>query len=161
MNTNTMYQIDADAASEAYAAAVRDARRYHAHGNIMRTIADCLDGAYVTKRLEDKILALVPSATRVHVCARDRADRSSWRRIMITLADAEMLDEYIPVTDGNRIDGGRLASQAVDYQNRGFYIDGALDRFAEIIGQYNAIARAYSAIRADLNVFFPAIPYAD
>lgn len=162
MSHYTMNLISDDEANTAYAKGVREARRLRERAKAVRRIADAVDGAYITKRLDAKLHELFPDASYIGV-GKDRF--SNRKEVHFHPCRNTSYDDawYINLhgEDGNRVDGEAMRKDADQNDAEAARMEDELARLYTIICQYNALARAYAGIYDSLRAFHSEIPGAD
>ena len=156
----TMNLIGTEEANRAYSKAVRDARLLRERAAAERIIADALDGAYITKRLDAKLAELLPAERYEHAFI-SAIGAGSLKYVHVRPAGVHCYNDCwdIPLwnDDDKRVNGEKIKESA----KRDATIDKALERFTEIVGTYNALATTYAGIYDDLRVFFDELVYPD
>lgn len=160
--SSSMSIIGAEKASEAYFNAARKARLLRERADAERTIAEALDGAYITKRLDAKLRELLPTAQ--YVCV-SKSSYGADKYVHVHPGNVHSYDEcwdiYLGNNDNNRVNGEKIKQAATSSENEAAEIEKALEHFTELVGTYNALATAYAGIYDDLHVFFDELVYAD
>lgn len=164
MSTYSMNTIGLEDANNAYSKAVREARLLRERAKVERLIADALDGAYITKRLDAKLAKLLPAA----ICERayiSAIGAGSLKYVHVHPVGVHSYDECWEIAlwngDGKRVNGEKIKKAAQGHEDEAAKIEKALERFTELVGTYNALATAYAGIYDDLYVFFDNLVYAD
>ena len=162
MSQYTMNIISDDEANAAYARGVREARRLRERARAVRRIADALDGAYITKRLDVKLRELFPDASYIGV-GKDRYNNRKEVHLHpyrnMSYNDAWYINLH--GGDDNRVDGEAMRKDADRNDAEAARKDDELTRLYSIICQYNALAKAYAGIYDSLRAFHSEIPGAD
>ena len=151
------------AAAEGRAAAEKLIRIERRRADVMRRLADLLDGRYITKRVIPEIEKALPG-TRVYMGSEKHINHI-WINITHNpgaIYDRDESDE-IPLADAEtrRCSGEELRRRAAELDKS------AADRaqkfavYDDAIAQYNALARQYAALREFLDPFIKDMPYAD
>lgn len=130
---------------------------------VLRAVGGNLSGAYVTKRIEDKILAAIPGANRIYLHKRSYCDYIELAVYFREIATNENpVEVTICTAENRRIDGEKLLADAekIEASARAKQANmAALDEAAEI---YNSLAERYARIYEILDDFlYESIPYAD
>jgi len=142
--------ITPEAANGIYADGIRKARQLREKAAATRKIADALDGAFITVRLENKLSGIFP-AYRVHIYKDSYSPR---KFVSLHLREAQTYGEdwtiYLYNTD-NRVNAEPIRKNADDLDAQAAAIEKALDSFFSTVGQYNAIATAYAGVFKQLH----------
>lgn len=164
MSTYSMNTISLEDANKAYSKAVREARLLRERAKVERMIADALDGAYITKRLDAKLAELLPAG----ICERayiSAIGAGSLKYVHVHPVGIHSYDECWEIAlwngDEKRVNGEKVRKAAQGHEDEAGKIEKALEHFAELVGTYNALATAYAGIYDDLHVFFDELVYAD
>ena len=129
-----------------------------------RIIAEELDGAYITKRLDAKLAELLPVERyeRAYISA---IGAGSLKYVHIHPSGVHSYNECWDIAlwngDDKRVNGEKIKQAAKGHEEQAALIEKTLERFAEIVGTYNALATAYAGIYDDLHMFFDDLVYAD
>lgn len=157
---NSIHTIDLDRANAAYADGLQKARRLRERAAAARKIAAALDGAYITKRIDEKLNRLFPKAYRAFYSN----GYGDWKYAIIGTAGQTSYDDdwRIPLCarQGKRVDAEYLEAAALEDEKAAAALESDLARFYEILGQYNVIAAAYKSLRPTMSKFFGDLPYA-
>lgn len=120
----------------------------------LRAIAENLDGAYVTKRLTDKLQALIPDADRVFI-----SDRTFCGSIELhfSFPDTRSYDDYCVIrlcwTDTRRIVAADLIRDAEHAENKAADLQERLDVLPAAADLYNDLADRYARVYAVMEHF--------
>lgn len=154
--------IDIDDANQAYADAISKVRRLRARAAAGRRIAEALDGAYISKRLDPELKRLFPLSRTACI------DKDTYcaRRYVYVMPENEHVYahawHFIIHKDGEkRVNGALLKSSAERDEEEARQIEEGLARFSALVCQYNALATAYAGIYDDLSTFFKDLINAD
>lgn len=154
--------IDIDDANQAYADAVSKIRRLRARAAAGRKIAEVLDGAYISKRLDQELKRLFPEARTACI------DKDTYcaRKYVYVMPGNEYSYAHawhfnIHKEGEKRINGALLKSNAERDEEEARQIEEGLVKFSALVCQYNALATAYAGIYDDLNTFFNDLIGAD
>ena len=164
MAVYTMNTISAEDANTAFAKGVRDARRLRERARVARIIADGLDGAYITKRLDAKLEELLPAdiCEKAYISA---IGAGSLKYVHVRPVGVQNYNDCWDIAlwngDDKRVNGAKIREGAQKDEERAAGIEKGLERFHEIVGTYNALATAYAGIYDELHVFFEELVYAD
>ena len=164
MSSYSMNIIGLEDANKAYSKAVREARMLRERAAAERIIAEELDGAYITKRLDVKLAELLPvdRYERAYISA---IGAGSLKYVHIHPAGVHSYNECWDIAlwngDDKRVNGEKIKQAAKGHEEQAALIEKTLGRFAEIVGTYNALATAYAGIYDDLHMFFDNLVYAD
>ena len=164
MSSYSMNIIGLEDANKAYSKAVREARLLHERAKVERMIADALDGAYITKRLDAKLAELLPA----EICERayiSAIGAGSLKYVHVHPAGVRDYNECWDIAlwngDDKRVNGEKIKKAAQGHEDEAAKIEKALEHFTELVGTYNALATAYAGIYDGLHVFFDELVYAD
>ena len=159
--TGSMSLISAEKANEAYSNAVRKARLLRQRAAAERAIAENLDGAYITKRLDPKLHALFPDAKSTFISKYYGGRKYAHIHPAGVHCYSDAWDIDLWEGDDNRVNGEQIKRAAKHSDDEAAEIEKAVERFAEIIGTYNALATAYAGIYDELHVLISDTVYAD
>lgn len=131
--------------------------------SVLRAIADNLDGAYITKRLEGKLAAIIPGASRVYL-SHDKW--SDYIDIHVEYPDCVRYDDQISLrickTDTRRIEGDSLRGNAEMIEEEAAGKQRSLDNLDAAVEIYNNLADCYAKISHVLeDCLYGEVPYAD
>lgn len=164
MAVYTMNRIGAEDANAAYARGVREARRLRERARVARMIADGLDGAYISKRLDAKLQELMP-ADICETAYISAIGAGSLKYVHVRPVGVQNYNDCwdIPLWNGDdkRVNGEKIREGAGKDEEKAADIEKGLERFHEIVGTYNALATAYAGIYDELHMFFEELVYAD
>ena len=162
MNRNYLDIITEEMLNKATEKTANDIRRTRRRCETIRTIVKHFDGAYVTKRLEQKIADLIPGATRVYISQSRYSDNIE---LSVMYEDSESYYDndiiYICSKDNRRINGAALLEKALHDESDARRLECALERAESTVKQYNELAARYAVLYTDLTKLFSEIPTAD
>lgn len=128
---------------------------YRRSADAARRIAENFNGAYITKRMEDKILAILPGAKRVWFYQANYTDHVSVHISFSDHYDREEISEIVLCRkDNRRLDAAKLIEYAKSEELNAMNCENLLGRIDCIVEKYEAIAKQYAEIEDDLNDFF-------
>lgn len=161
MSTYSMNCISVEDANTAYFSASRKVRRLREQAETARKIADALDGAYITKRLDARLRELLPDMA---IACITRDSYSSRKYALVNAVNWSCANAWhidLHAGDDNRVNAELIRKDAAYNDELASRIEASMARFTEIVSTYNALATAYAGIYDELNVFFSELVYAD
>ena len=137
---------------------IRQARR---RAEAARAIAGSMDNAYVTKRILDKLTALIPNVKHIYLNARNYAIE-----LNISYLDSTRYsdDIFIPLCkpETRRIDAQKLLKDAEMYEAEAREKEENLARLDAAVEYYNDVADRYARVYNVLKSFlYGDLPYPD
>lgn len=148
--SNYLKHIDAEEANKLYSDAVRKARQLRERAAITAQIADKINGAYITKRL-DPIMTGIPGVARAYI-EKSVSGRVLYARLYQP-GNSNYYDGWsvrLAPQDSKRVDAGTVKAEAVKMVEEAERTEKAVAAFWENVGQLNAIVTAYAQIRREL-----------
>jgi hypothetical protein len=150
MSSNYLKHIDAEEANKLYSDAVRKARQLRERAAITATLADRLEGAYITKRL-NAILSALPGVERGYI------EKSASGRVLYATLYQVGYNGYsdgwsvrLAPEDQKRVDAETVRAEAARLIREAERTEKAIEGFWANVGQLNAIVTAYAQIRREL-----------
>ena len=138
---------------------LQDVRR----ASILRVLAKNLDGAHITKRLEPKILSMIPDAQRVYMVKETFTD---FVELNVVYPDHNCYDDFIHIrlcrASERRLDGKALLEKAEQIEHDVRTRQQHLLMLDTAVTVYNDLADRYAQIYAVLSDFlYNDVPSAD
>ena len=138
---------------------LQDVRR----ASILRALAGNLDGAHITKRLEPKILSLIPGAERVFLVKETFTD---FVELNVVYSDLRNYDDYIRIrlcrASERRLDGKAMLEKAEQIERDVRVKQQHLSMLDTAVTVYNDLADRYAQIFPVLSDFlYNDVPSAD
>ena len=129
----------------------------------MRAVAENMDGAYITKRVEEKILSLIPDAERVFMYQPSYGD---YVELSVSYPDTRNYGDGVSFrlcdTSNRRLNGKELLESAAKIEAKQEKNQRILEHLDEIAAAYNDLADQYARIYPALyDFFYDDVPYAD
>lgn len=154
---SSMTTIRTEEANEKYQQTARRIRLLKEEAEAARTIAEKLDGMYITKRVADKAKEIFPGyhayLDKTYILPQLALRNSS-------MSYGETFYIRLCENGGKRIDAEIVKAEADKRESEAVQLEKKLDSFYELVSRYNGLVAEYSAIRDSLYKFFPDIPYA-
>ena len=161
MSNYTLRLISIEEANTAYADGIRKARRLRKRAGAVRKIAAALGGAYITKRLEQRLEKMFPGL-------RASLHKTSYNhRRYINIHDParpdyrEDMEIMLHEGEDRRINAAAMLKDAAGIEAEAAALEAKLARFTSTVCQYNALATAYAGMLDDLGGIVEGLPYSD
>ena len=159
MSWNTIRRIDDDAREEARKKAQERVSRKRRNAAAVRLIAEKISGKYLTKRIDQDLVSLFPSAAHVYLTQSYGNVHLSIQYRAMNYHDRDEI--FLCSTENRRLDGAALLRRSDVLEQEATEIERALQSFDTVVETYNVIAARYAEVYANLKTFFHEIPEAD
>lgn len=159
MSWNTIRRIDEEAREEARKKTLASISRKRRNAAAVRLIAERISGKYITKRIEQELVSLFPSAAHVYLTQSYGSVHLSIQYSAMNYYDRDEI--YLCDTKNRRLDSSVLLRRADNLEQEAAEIERALQDFDTVVETYNVIAARYAEVYASLATFFHELPGPD